>query len=103
MTLRKNAPKTCWTLLFCLTLPGALHTVPARAAEPTGDKVLVDLANQLKRNLRRDDTAYRYGGEEMVVLLPGAALDAAEGLAERLRKRVVKANKRTVIASVSAS
>lgn len=55
---------------------------------PTGDKVLVELAGQLKRNLRRDDTAYRYGGEEMVVLLPGAALAPAEGLAERLRKRV---------------
>ena len=55
---------------------------------PTGDKVLVELAGQLKRNLRRDDTAYRYGGEEMVVLLPGAALASAEGLAERLRKRV---------------
>ncbi len=55
---------------------------------PTGDRVLVELAARLKKNLRRDDTAYRYGGEEMVVLLPGAALGAAEGLAERIRKRI---------------
>ena len=54
---------------------------------PTGDRVLVELAGLLKRNLRRDDTAYRYGGEEMAVLLPGAPLSAAEGLAERLRTR----------------
>lgn len=53
---------------------------------PTGDRVLVELAARLKKNLRRDDTAYRYGGEEMVVLLPGATLGAAEGLAERIRK-----------------
>jgi len=54
----------------------------------TGDHVLVELASLLKRNLRRDDTAYRFGGEEMVVLLPGAPLAPAEALAERLRKRI---------------
>lgn len=55
---------------------------------PTGDHVLAELAGLLKRNLRRDDSAYRYGGEEMAVLLPGTARDAAEGLAERLRRRI---------------
>ena len=63
-------------------------TVNDTFGHPTGDRVLVDLAGLLKRNLRRDDTAYRYGGEEMAVLLPGAALPAAQGLAERIRQRV---------------
>lgn len=63
-------------------------TVNDTFGHPTGDRVLVELAGLLKRNLRRDDTAYRYGGEEMAVLLPGAALGAAEGLAERIRQRI---------------
>jgi diguanylate cyclase (GGDEF)-like protein len=54
----------------------------------TGDRVLVQLAKVMAGNLRRSDTAYRYGGEEMVVLLPGARSAEAAGLAERLRQKV---------------
>ena len=71
-------------------------TVNDTFGHPTGDRVLVELATLLKRNLRRDDTAYRFGGEEMVVLLPGAPLAAAEGLAERIRQRVQTRKFRTV-------
>ena len=52
-----------------------------------GDAVLVDVAYALRKELRAFDMAYRLGGEEFLVLLPGAgAADAAE-LAERLRDR----------------
>src|SRR5690606_34376684 len=40
-----------------------------------GDRVLVDFVSILRRNLRRGDRLYRYGGEEFVVLL--ADTDAA--------------------------
>jgi diguanylate cyclase (GGDEF)-like protein len=50
-----------------------------------GDKVLQNLATVIRQCLRRSDSAYRYGGEEFVVLLPEADGPAALAFAERLR------------------
>lgn len=50
-----------------------------------GDQVLQALAAVIRSGLRRTDSAYRYGGEEFVVLLPETELTAARVLAERLR------------------
>lgn len=52
---------------------------------PEGDRVLQALAGAIRHCLRRTDSAYRYGGEEFVVLLPEAGGEAAYTLAERLR------------------
>lgn len=51
----------------------------------TGDKVLRFVAETLDHGLRRQDTLYRWGGEEFIMLLPGASLEQAETAAERLR------------------
>jgi diguanylate cyclase (GGDEF)-like protein len=51
----------------------------------TGDAVLKGFAYRIRKELRAYDLAYRLGGEEFVVLLPGASLDATEELAARLR------------------
>jgi diguanylate cyclase (GGDEF)-like protein len=53
-----------------------------------GDAVLVDVAYTLRKELRAFDLAYRLGGEEFLVMLPGATLADAEMLAERLRAAV---------------
>lgn len=51
-----------------------------------GDRILKGLAGILAGTLRRGvDSAYRYGGDEFVVLLPGAGLQAARNLARRLK------------------
>ncbi len=50
-----------------------------------GDKVLQEIAMRLKANMRAIDIACRYGGEEFVVVMPGADLNAAMQAAERLR------------------
>jgi diguanylate cyclase (GGDEF)-like protein len=50
-----------------------------------GDRVLQSLAGVIGHCLRRTDSAYRYGGEEFVVMLPEASGEAAYSLAERLR------------------
>ena len=52
---------------------------------PAGDAVLKNVAGQIARLIRFGDSAYRYGGEEFVVLLPGTDLAAAEQIAERIR------------------
>ncbi len=58
-----------------------------RYGHPEGDKVLQLLAQVTTVCLRSADSAFRYGGEEFVVLLPEVVLQSARGLAERLRLR----------------
>jgi diguanylate cyclase (GGDEF)-like protein len=53
-----------------------------------GDAVLRDVADRLRGRLRAFDLAYRLGGEEFIVLLPGAELDETAWLAEQLRDAV---------------
>jgi diguanylate cyclase (GGDEF)-like protein len=56
-----------------------------------GDAVLADVADRLRTTLRAFDLFYRTGGEEFVVLLPGADLAHASELAEALRAAVAHA------------
>jgi len=50
-----------------------------------GDDLLQRLAGTLKRACRRDvDKAFRYGGDEFVILLPGAGSAVARDVAERI-------------------
>ena len=53
-----------------------------------GDAVLRDVAAQLVGGLRPSDVVCRYGGEELLVILPGCGLDDAMLKAEMLRIRV---------------
>jgi diguanylate cyclase (GGDEF)-like protein len=53
-----------------------------------GDVVLREVAYLLRKQLRAFDLAYRLGGEEFLVLLPGAELEATAELAQRLREVV---------------
>lgn len=50
-----------------------------------GDIVLERLARVLRRVIRAEDTAGRFGGEEFVVLCPGASLPQVMRAAERIR------------------
>ena len=50
-----------------------------------GDVVLRDLAYRMRKRLRAFDLAYRIGGEEFAILLPGADADQAGAVAEELR------------------
>ena len=43
----------------------------------TGDKVLKNVANIIKNSIRPSDIAYRYGGEEIVVILGGCKKEDA--------------------------
>lgn len=53
-----------------------------------GDAVLRDVAGQLVAALRPSDVVCRYGGEELVIVLPNCGLDDATIKAETLRARV---------------
>jgi diguanylate cyclase (GGDEF)-like protein len=54
----------------------------------TGDEMLQALAHRLQNQLRRETPAYRYGGEEFIIILNETKLDKAIEVAERLRLSV---------------
>ena len=53
-----------------------------------GDVVLKEVAYLLRKQLRAFDLAYRLGGEEFLILVPGSDLEHTAELAERLREAV---------------
>ena len=53
-----------------------------------GDEVLKSLASQLQKDLRSSDFIVRYGGEEFIIVLPGASMADASRIIDRIRKRV---------------
>jgi diguanylate cyclase (GGDEF)-like protein len=53
-----------------------------------GDAVLQDVAYTMRATLRAGDSIYRVGGEEILVMLPGAGHEDALEIAERLRMAV---------------
>jgi diguanylate cyclase (GGDEF)-like protein len=59
-----------------------------RFGHAVGDKVLIAIGDIISRSLRKVDYAFRYGGEEFVILLPETSLENAILTAERLRVRI---------------
>ncbi len=53
-----------------------------------GDQVLRKVGRYLENSVRSIDLAFRYGGEEFVIILPEARLDDAYKVAERIRKTI---------------
>lgn len=55
-----------------------------------GDVVLVEISKFLVYNIRQSDIACRYGGEELMLILPKTFLEEAKNLAEQLRLGIQK-------------
>jgi len=70
-----------------------------------GDEALRDVAALIQGCARDHDVAARFGGEEFVILLPGAGRKGAAAMAERLRRRVAaRASRfRPITASLGAA
>ncbi len=58
----------------------------------SGDLALRTMADGLRRRLRGQDIAGRWGGEEFIVILPGTDAAGACGLAENLRRSAEQAS-----------
>lgn len=55
-----------------------------------GDRVLRAIANVVKEQMRGVDTAARYGGEEIAMILPRTEMVGAYTLAERIREAIAE-------------
>jgi diguanylate cyclase (GGDEF)-like protein len=59
-----------------------------RLGHLAGDALLAGLSERLRAHLRASELAFRYGGEEFSLVLPGVDTAAATAIAERIRKAV---------------
>jgi len=67
-----------------------------------GDRILIEVAGQLKRGVRDYDVVCRYGGEEMAIICPESSLSQGMEIAERLRRRVIAECPVTISAGVAS-
>ncbi len=96
---------------FCVMLVDIDHfkSVNDNYGHLVGDQVLKHLSKLIKENIRKTDFAFRYGGEEFIVLLSNADVRNAQHVAEQIRKKLetvnfaLKGNSFTVTASFGIS
>ncbi|MBI5064414.1 MAG: diguanylate cyclase [Desulfatitalea sp.] len=55
----------------------------------TGDKVLRDVVQTIRRSLREIDLVGRYGGEEFLVVMPNTTIDMARHCGARIRRAIL--------------
>jgi diguanylate cyclase (GGDEF)-like protein len=67
-----------------------------------GDAVLRDAAYEMRKSLRTFELAYRIGGEEFLLLLPGTDFESGLDIAERIRARLALARPGDIQLTVSA-
>jgi len=59
-----------------------------RFGHEQGNRVIVAVADAIRRSTRNDDFVARYGGDEFIVFLPGATDDVAEVVSNRIAQQV---------------
>ncbi|MBJ7521367.1 MAG: GGDEF domain-containing protein [Solirubrobacteraceae bacterium] len=89
--LRGQAALDDLPLSIVLSDLDALAQINAVHGLEAGDEVLAGAAEAMRRSLRTFELLYRLGGDEFLLVLPGASPAEAAHLAERLRDAVATA------------
>ncbi len=75
---------------FCILMLDIDHfkSINDTYGHAIGDKVLKEVAHSISTTTRQTDVAYRYGGEEFIVILNKSELLGASIIAERIRENI---------------
>ncbi|WP_175420119.1 GGDEF domain-containing protein [Marinitoga sp. 1154] len=66
-----------------------------------GDKILMEFSNILRKNLRKIDFVFRWGGDEFLIILPNTNLKSAIKVAHKLKKIILlDKNLKNITASI---
>jgi two-component system cell cycle response regulator len=68
-----------------------------------GDVVLTEIAACIKRSIRRHDKLGRYGGDEILIVLPHSGLNKIRKIAEQLRLAIAKRKIKTASGALSVT
>jgi len=63
-------------------------SVNDRFGHQKGDEVLQNVSSIIMNSVRKGDICGRYGGEEVIILLPGTDAEGALSVAEKIRKKI---------------
>jgi diguanylate cyclase (GGDEF)-like protein len=88
--IRQQSEITGATLAVVMVDIDHFKAVNDTVGHVTGDAVLRDVAYIMRRDLRAFELAYRLGGEEFLVMLPGTNQEEAMSIAERLREAIAE-------------
>ena len=83
-----RAKRSGYFICFAMIDIDRFKSINDKYGHATGDKVLIDLANQLLKYSRTGDIVCRYGGEEFLIVLPNTGVEAAAQIAERWRATI---------------
>lgn len=75
-------------LAFVLADIDHFKSINDQHGHAVGDEVLRSVSQVLSLAVREQDSVARWGGEEFLILMPNATLEAARMVAERLREKV---------------
>lgn len=79
---------------FCVVIIDIDHfkSVNDKYGHLIGDQVIKHLANLMKDNIRKTDFAFRYGGEEFMMLLTNVDVRNATHVSDQIRKKLEATN-----------
>lgn len=75
-------------LSFVFADVNGLKTINDAFGHYYGDLLLKQVANEIKRESRRDDIIARTGGDEFIMLLPKTSLEASHELTNRIKEKI---------------
>jgi diguanylate cyclase (GGDEF)-like protein len=80
-SVRERAPLTA----VMLDLDG-LKKINDERGHAAGDEAIAEAGRAIRSHLRRADRAFRFGGDEFALFLPGTSLEGARVLVERIQR-----------------
>jgi two-component system chemotaxis family response regulator WspR len=83
-----EASRYNYDLTCCMCDLDHYKTLNDTLGHQVGDELLVATADVVRSSLRASDVAGRYGGDELVLLLPHTPLDQARAVLERIRRQL---------------